>query len=162
MGTLQTLVEVLLSTGMRISEALSLSKEDIDWENKEAMIIGKGNKQRRVYFTDEALDWIKIYLLRRNENNPALFVTHSGIPVRLKKYDISKQFKFYSKRAGIQKKLTPHVLRHTMATTMLNNGADIRMIQQILGHSDIKTTAKYYLGVDQKAVKESHNKFLRY
>ena len=159
---MKALMSVLLASGMRISEALSLSWDDIDWEHKEASVIGKGNKQRTVYFNDEALGWLRTYKLKRNDYNPALFVTFTNPPKRLQPYDLSKQFKHYVQKAGIKKKITPHILRHTMATIMSINGADIRNIQQILGHSDIETTAKYYLGVDQRAVKESHAKFLKY
>ncbi len=158
---IRTLVEVLLSTAMRISEALSVSRGDIDWEGKEIVIIGKGNKQRTVFLSDRAIGWLQTYLLRRKDNDPALFVTF-GEPKRLSPYDLSKQFKHYAEKAGLKKKVTPHILRHTAATTMSHNGADIRNIQLILGHSDIKTTAKYYLGVDKEALKEAHKKFLKY
>ena len=157
---MKALMSVLLVSGMRISELLSLNKDDIDWERKEATIIGKGNKQRTVYFNDEALGWLRAYQLKREDKNEALFVAFGNNPNRLKSYDLSRQFKHYVKDAGIKKKVTPHILRHTMATNMSINGADIRLIQQILGHSDIETTAKYYLGVDQRAVKEAHHKYL--
>ena len=157
---MKALMSVLLASGMRISEALSLSWDDIDWEHKEAVIIGKGNKQRTVYFNDEALGWLRSYKLTRKDKNPALFVTFAKEPKRMRPYDLSKQFKHYVQKAGIKKKVTPHILRHTMATIMSINGADIRLIQQILGHSDIETTAKYYLGIDQQAVKAAHNKYL--
>jgi integrase/recombinase XerD len=159
---MKALMAVLLASGMRISEALSLNKDDIDWENKETVIIGKGNKERTVYFNDESLGWLRAYLLKRNDANEALFVTFRKNPQRMKPYDLSKQFKHYSQKAGIKKKLTPHILRHTMATIMSINGADIRQIQQILGHSDIETTAKYYLGTDQEAVRQAHTKYLKY
>jgi integrase/recombinase XerD len=146
---------------MRISEALSVDVEDIDWEHKEIIIIGKGNKQRTVFLSDRAISWLQMYLLRRNNDHPALFTTFGKLE-RLKPYDLSKQFKHYAQSAGLKKKVTPHILRHTAATIMSFNGADIRTIQQILGHSDIKTTAKYYLGVDKEALREAHTKFLRY
>lgn len=158
---MRTLVEVLLSTAMRISEALSINKDDIDWEGKEVTIIGKGNKQRTVFLNDRALSWLQMYLLRRKDNNSALFVTF-GEPKRLSAYDLSKQFKHYAENAGLKKKVTPHILRHTAATIMSHKGADIRVIQQILGHSDIETTARYYLGTDKASLKEAHAKFLRY
>jgi integrase/recombinase XerD len=97
----------------------------------------------------------------RKDTNPALFVTF-GESNRLKAHDLSKQFKHYAEKAGLKKKVTPHILRHTAATTMSHNGADIRNIQLILGHSDIKTTAKYYLGVDKEALRKSHSQFLKY
>lgn len=158
---MRTLVELLLSTAMRISEALSISHEDIDWTGKEVVIIGKGNKQRTVFLNDRAISWLQMYLLRRKDNLPALFVTF-GKPKRLEAYDLSKQFKHYAENAGLKKKVTPHILRHTAATLMSHQGADIRIIQQILGHSDIETTARYYLGTDKASLKEAHAKFLRY
>ncbi len=158
---MRTLVEVLLSTAMRISEALSISRDDIDWENKEVVIIGKGNKQRTVFLNDRAIGWLQRYLLMRKDGNPALFVTF-GEPNRLQAHDLSKQFKHYAQKVGLKKKVTPHILRHTAATLMSHNGADIRNIQLILGHSDIKTTAKYYLGVDKEALRKSHSQYLKY
>lgn len=158
---MRVLVEFLLSTAMRISEALSVNKDGIDWENKEVVIIGKGNKQRTVFLSDRAIGWLQRYLLMRKDNEPALFVTF-GEPKRLKAHDLSKQFKHYAENAGLKKKVTPHILRHTAATTMSHNGADIRNIQLILGHSDIKTTAKYYLGVDKEALRKAHNQYLKY
>ena len=158
---MRTLVELLLSTAMRISEALSIDRNDIDWEGKEVTIIGKGNKQRTVFLNDRAISWLQMYLLRRIDNNPALFVTF-GEPKRLAAYDLSKQFKHYAENAGLRKKVTPHILRHTAATIMSHKGADIRVIQQILGHSDIETTARYYLGTDKASLKEAHRKFLNY
>lgn len=158
---MRTLVELLLSTAMRISEALSIDRNDIDWEGKEVTIIGKGNKQRTVFLNERAISWLQMYLLRRKDDNPALFVTF-GKPKRLEAYDLSKQFKHYAQNAGLKKKVTPHILRHTAATIMSHKGADIRIIQQILGHSDIETTARYYLGTDKASLKEAHAKFLKY
>jgi site-specific recombinase XerD len=158
---MRALVEILLSTAMRISEALSINKDDIDWEGKEVTIIGKGNKQRTVFLNDRAISWVQMYLLRRKDSHPSLFVTF-GQPKKLSTYDLSRQFKGYARNAGLKKKVTPHILRHTAATIMSHKGADIRVIQQILGHSDIETTARYYLGTDKTSLKEAHAKFLRY
>jgi integrase/recombinase XerD len=158
---MRTLIEVLLSTAMRISEALSINRDDIDWEGKEVTIIGKGNKQRSVFLNDRAIGWLQAYLLRRTDDHSALFVTF-GKAKRLAPYDLSKQFKHYAEKANLKKRVTPHTLRHTAATIMSIKGADIRVIQQILGHSDIETTARYYLGVDKQALKEAHAKFLNY
>ena len=158
---MRTLAELLLCTGMRISEALSINKEDVNWHDKEVVIIGKGNKQRTVFLNERVVEWLQMYLIRRKDSNPALFVT-TGKSERLRTYDLSKQFKHYAQKAGLKKKVTPHILRHTAATTMSFNGCDIRIIQQILGHSDIETTARYYLGVDKRAIKEAHAKYLNY
>lgn len=158
---IRTLTELLLATGMRISECLSINKEDVDWENKEIVIIGKGNKQRTVFLTDRSINWLRMYLLKRTDNNPALFVTF-GDNKRLTRFDLSKQFRRHSKNLNIKTKLHPHLFRHTMATWMLHSGADITFIQAILGHSNIQTTAQYYLGTDKQAIKEAHNKYLRF
>jgi integrase/recombinase XerD len=155
------LVDLLLTSGGRISEILNLNKDGIDWENKEARVIGKGNKDRVVYFTEEALGSLRHYLLKRTDNELALFVT-IGKPKKLTRRDLSKVFGALAVKAGIKKRLTPHILRHTMATTLLNNGCDIRHIQQMLGHTDIKTTAKYYLGTDRSAIKNAHSKYLNF
>jgi len=159
---MRTLMELLLATGMRISEALSVNRKDINWDTKELVIIGKGNKQRTVFLSDRALFWIKEYLSRRDDTAEALFITFSEKHTRLARYDLGHQFRFYAKRAGISKKVTPHILRHTMATLLLKNGCNIKHIQEMLGHSDIETTAKYYLGTDKEALKESHAKFLKF
>ncbi len=158
---MRALMELLLGTGMRITEALSLNRQDIDVVSKEMMIIGKGNKQRTIFLTDRALEWIQKYLAKRKDTHEALFVTF-GTVERLARFDLSKQFRFYANRAGIRKKVTPHVLRHTAATIMLQNGCDIRYIQELLGHADIQTTAQYYLGTDKSALKEAHAKFLQF
>ena len=158
---MRTLWEILLSTGMRISECLSINKEDIEWEQKEIMIVGKGNKQRTVFLNDRAIQWLQAYMIRRTDHNPALFVTF-GTNKRLTRYDLSKQFKRYAQKAGLKVKVSPHILRHTMATLILHNGGDIMFIKDILGHSDIQTTAQYYLGTDKQATKDAHAKYLSY
>jgi integrase/recombinase XerD len=155
------LVQVLLATGMRIGEALSLDRNDIDWENRHASIIGKGNKERTVFFSPESLEWLKRYLKRRVDTCEALFVT-TGEAHRLKPFDLPRYFKHYRERAGITKKLTPHILRHTMATVLSHNGCDIKHIKDLLGHSDISITAEYYVGTDERVLKDVHQRFLRF
>ena len=157
----RTLVEVLLGTGMRISETLSLNRKSIDWERREAKIIGKGNKERRVFFTQRSLDWIQKYLERRNDTHEAIFVTN-GKPRRLAIHDISRYFIRYRKLAGIHKKVTPHILRHTVATNLVFNGCPIVHVKEILGHEKLDTTCKYYLGVDKEQAKQAHRKYLNF
>jgi len=159
---MRALMELLLATGMRISECLSINRNDIDWEHKEIKIIGKGNKERTVYFTDRAAEWVQKYLDTRNDNKDPLFLAFSRKRRRLTQYDMTKMFRHYVRLSGIRKRVTPHILRHTMATLMLHNGCDITYIKEILGHSDIETTAKYYLGTDKRAVKDAHRKFMRF
>lgn len=156
----RVLVEVLLGTGMRISEALSLDRDKIDFEKKEAKIIGKGNKERMVFFTDRALDWVRRYVENRKDEEAPLFITNKF--TRMRTVDISRVFKHYQKKSGVNKKITPHILRHTTATTLLFNGCPISHVKEILGHERLETTCKYYLGVDKRKAKEAHSKFLSF
>jgi len=157
----RTLVEVLLGTAMRISEALSLNRQDIDWVDREAVVIGKGNKQRTVFFTERSLLWVKRYLDQRQDEHPALFVTQGGRS-RLSRTDIWRPFTRSRRLAQIQKRVTPHLLRHTAATQLLLNGCPIGHIKEILGHERLDTTCRYYLGLDRRAAKQAHQKYLVY
>ena len=157
------LAEVLCITGMRIAEALSLNRTQIDWETQTAQIVGKGNKPRKVYFTDSALTWIRQYLDIRHDDHPALFVTQGENPKRLHAQGTWKRFHHYAKRAGIGKRVYPHMLRHTMATTLLANGCPIGHIRALLGHEHLTTTCRYYLGIiAEKDVRAAHAKYLSY
>ncbi len=155
----RTLAEVLLGTGMRISEALSLDRKMINWETREAKIIGKGNKERTVFFTQRSLGWVRKYLEARTDTHDAVFVTR-GEPTRLALCDIWRFFRYYRVKSGIKKKITPHILRHTVATNLIFNGCPIVHVKEILGHEKLDTTCKYYLGVDKKVAKQAHAKFL--
>src|ERR1700739_661987 len=106
----KALVEVLLGSAMRISEALSLNRSDINFEKREARVIGKGNKERTVFFTARSLHWLKHYLDTRTDNHEALFVTETGAD-RLKRPDIWRFFKRFQKESGVKKRITPHLLR---------------------------------------------------
>src|SRR5258708_17873319 len=156
----RTLVEVLLGTAMRISEALSLNRDSIDFEKKEAKIIGKGNKERTVFFSDRSLEWVRLYLAERKDEQKPLFITQRLS--RLSRVDIHGLFKRYAIKSGINKKITPHILRHTVATTLLFNGCPISHVKEIFGHERLETTCKYYLGVDKRKAKEAHELFLNY
>jgi integrase/recombinase XerD len=157
----RTLVEVLLGTGMRIGEALSLNRKDINWEKKEAKIVGKGNKERTVFFTKRSLEWLKTYLESRHDMHEAIFVTKKPVN-RLHRDDIWRFFARHRKLAKISKKLTPHILRHTVATNLVFNGCPIVHVKEILGHERLDTTCKYYLGVDKEQAKKAHKKYLNY
>jgi site-specific recombinase XerD len=162
-GRDRALAEIICSTGMRVSEALSLNRIDIDWEKKEAMITGKGRKERRVYFTAQALEHLGRYLSMRRDGNPAVFVTQGNDPERLAASDVWSKFRRYGVRAGLAKRVSPHMLRHTMATTLLSNGCPIGHIRTLLGHTHLQTTCRYYLGVISDAeAKAAHRKFLAY
>jgi len=156
---LRALVEMLLATGMRISEALSLNRDSVNRFHKEAVIIGKGNKERTVFFTNEAINWIDQYLALRTDTNPALFVSLRC--TRLSVDSVEPMFRRLRKSAGLKKHVTPHVLRHTTATTLLRNGCPIGFIKEILGHTDLMITCRYYLGImDKTETKRAHTKFL--
>lgn len=158
---LRTVVESLLGTAMRISELLSLNRGSIDVGRKEARIIGKGGKERTVFFSDRALVWIKRYVESRTDDFPALFVCQNGRS-RLKRDDLWRYFDRHRKLAGIKKKVRPHILRHTAATTLLFNGCPVGHIKAILGHERLETTCRYYLGIDHRQAKAAHRKYLRY
>lgn len=158
---LRAVVEGLLGTAMRISELLSLNRDSIDFEHKEARIVGKGNKQRTVFFTDRTLLWIRRYIDSRTDECPALFVCQNGKD-RLRRDDLWRYFDRHRRLAGIKKKIRPHILRHTAATTLLFNGCPIGHIKAILGHERLETTCRYYLGIDHRAAKAAHQKYLCY
>jgi len=157
----RALVEVLLGSAMRIGEVLSLDLTDVDFKNTEAKVVGKGRKERTVFFTKRSIYWLKEYLAARTDSHPALFVTHDGRG-RLKRPDIWRTFKQYRESAGIAKRVTPHLLRHTAATTLLFRGCPVGHIKEILGHERLETTCRYYLGLDHRAAKIAHSEFLQY
>jgi integrase/recombinase XerD len=159
---LRVLIEVLLSTGMRISEALSLRREQFDADKSEAEVIGKGRRRRTVFFTQRCRLWVQEYLRHRIDLDPRVFVT-TGYPVRpLAREDVSRFFQLLKKRAGLSKKFTPHILRHTFCTTLRNNGADISIIKDLAGHQDIQTTARYYLGQNKDVLRRTVAQCLDY
>jgi site-specific recombinase XerD len=158
---MRTLIEVLLTTGLRISEALSLDRGAFEAGETEVQIIGKGRKPRVVYFPEGTVGWINRFLRFRADDCPAVFVT-TGVPRRWDRNDLSKFFKAVRNRAGIDKPLTPHILRHTYCTNLRDNWTDISLIRELAGHQDIQTTAKYYLGVSKQALRDAVHKHLNY
>jgi len=157
----RALVETLLGSAMRIGELLSLNRQQVDLAAREAKIIGKGNKERVVFFTTRAAEWLKAYLAARADQHPAVFVCLDG-QRRLKRSDIWRPFARYRKLAGLSKPVTPHLLRHTAATQLLFNGCPIGHIKEILGHERLETTCRYYLGLDHQAAKQAHERYLIY
>jgi integrase/recombinase XerD len=157
----RVLVEVLMGTAMRISEVLSLDRSQIDFKSAEAKIVGKGGKERIVFFTERALYWMKQYLETRRDQHAAVFVTTDG-QRRLKRPDIWRPFTRHRALAGLNKCVTPHLLRHTAATQLLFNGCPIGHIKEILGHERLETTCRYYLGLDHRAAKAAHGQYLIY
>jgi site-specific recombinase XerD len=158
---LRAITEVLLGTGARISEVISLDRRSLIVDRREAKIIGKGNKQRTIFFTEESMEWVQRYLSRREDTEDPLFVSH-GQPRRLAIDCLKNIWSRIAKKAGITKKVTAHILRHTMATTLLFNGCPIGHIKELLGHDRLDTTCRYYLGLDIRAAKAAHEKFLTY
>jgi len=141
----RALVETLSASAMRISEALSLNRDSIDFEKREAYIIGKGNRERTVFFTKDALTWIRRYLGLRQDTGPALFATRTG--ERLCVGAVETRFRRVSAKAALSKRVTPHMLRHTAATHLLRKGCPVGYIKEILGHQRLETTCRFYLGV---------------
>ncbi len=156
----RALVSILISTGCRISEALNLKIQDIDWKQKEAMIIGKGNKERKIYFTDWSLNCIKEYIKKRGYEGKFIFVAE-GKQNRWDRNDAQRNFRNYRKKLGLPSNITAHTIRHSFATILLKKGVSLGHIQVLLGHSDIQTTSRHYLGIlsDDEA-KEAHKKHM--
>ena len=152
------LIDLLASTGMRVGELCKLNRSDIDFENQECIVLGKGDKERIVYFDARAKVHLQNYLNSRTDNNPALFVSLlkpynrleiSGVEVRLRKL---------GKRLNIDK-VHPHKFRRTLATKAIDKGMPIEQVKTLLGHSQIDTTMEYAI-VNQANVKNSHKKFI--
>lgn len=158
----RALVEVLLGTGLRISEALALRQRDVDWMQREARVVGKGRKERAVFFTDRALHWLRAYLEQRSghRSSDTCFTDVDGAP--LSRVVVGRWFRRQTLRAGINKTVTAHVLRHTVATTLMFNGCPMGHIKDILGHERLETTCRYYLGLDLRRAREAHRQYLTY
>ena len=136
------IIEMLYATGVRVSELINIKYKDIDFENKRIIISGKGNKQRVVYFGDYAKDVLYEYMNNHKQNEEGYVFTNSKgtqITDRGVRYIIDN----IMSRLSVKTHVTPHVLRHTFATDMLNNGCDIKVVQELLGHSSLKTTEIY-------------------
>lgn len=145
-----TLYTLLLETGARISEALSIKIKDIDFENGEIPIVGKGNKPRTLFLHNKSTQWIRKYLEKRKDDNEYLFVNRAG-DSKWSYNDACRSFQGYKRRSGINKDFSIHTFRHTFATQLLFNGVRINEVSFLLGHEDIQTTIKYYIGTVNKA-----------
>lgn len=159
----KAILELLFSTGLRVSELCSLTR-DLDLSLDEFSIRGKGGKIRVVFVSPDAKDSLKKYMKERKDMSEHLFVSVSKNKSKvednkgLDRRSIERIVKKYATLAGITKKVTPHVIRHCFATDLLQNGADIRSVQQLLGHADISTT-QIYTHVTDKHLKEVHQRF---
>jgi len=162
----RTILETLYSTGLRVSELVSLNRDQVDLERKEFGVKGKGNKIRVVFLSDTAAQWIERYLRSRQDNFKPLFIRHSGKvdarnngeKMRLTARSIQRIVAKYAKRSGLPIEATPHTLRHSFATDLLISGADIRSVQEMLGHESIRTT-QVYTHVTNRHLKEVHKAF---
>ncbi len=161
----RAILESLFSTALRIAELVSLNKEQFaNIKNKKELeigIIGKGSKPRTVYFSERALNWLKKYLQIREDKEKALFINYrskKGADARLTARSIEESVKKYSIKSGIPLSTTPHTLRHSMATDLLNQGVDLRNIQEFLGHRNIATT-QIYTHVTNKRLRDIHHQF---
>ncbi|MBS3903292.1 MAG: tyrosine-type recombinase/integrase [Anaplasmataceae bacterium] len=158
----RAILETFFSTGLRLAELCSLNR-DLDLEDGQTTIRGKGEKLRIVFFSNGARESIKKYLKARNDTDPALFVSISGgkhqkALGRITPRSVQRLVDYWAKRAGIPKKIHPHQIRHLFATDLLVNGADLRSVQTLLGHSNISTTQNY-THLTNKELKEIHEAF---
>ncbi len=162
----RAILELLFSTGLRVSELVSLDREQISLERREFGVIGKGRKHRLVFISDRAADWIKRYLDERKDKFKPLFIRYSGAVIeendgekmRLTVRSIERIVKKYVRLARIPVDASVHTLRHSFATDLLHNGADLRSVQEMLGHKNIATT-QIYTHVTNPQLRDAHRAF---
>ncbi len=162
----RAILEMLFSTGLRVSELASLNCDTINLGRREFGIIGKGGKERVVFISDSAANWVEKYLQIRKDTFKPLFIrfqgkidlTNNGESMRLTTRSVERIVEKYVKKLGLPVKATPHTLRHSFATDLLINGADIRSVQEMLGHSNISTT-QIYTHVTNQHLKDVHKSF---
>lgn len=163
----RAILEVLFSTGLRVSELVSLNRDQINMNAGEFGVIGKGGKARVVFLSKNAKAWLQKYLGSRDDPYQPLFIRYSGPKVkegltnealRLSARSVERMIDKYRKKAGILFRIGPHVLRHSYATDLLSHGADLRSVQEMLGHKNISTT-QIYTHVTNIRLKEIHEKF---
>jgi site-specific recombinase XerD len=159
----KAILELFFSTGLRISELCGLSIDDVDLTRDEFSVRGKGEKVRVVFLSESAKHCLSEYLKVRKDLDDALFVRYGrkandGGEPRIQPRAVQRLLKYYAGRAGITRKVTPHVIRHSFATDLLSNGADLRSVQALLGHANIGTT-QVYTHVTDKHLRDVHKKF---
>ncbi len=161
------MLELFFSTGLRVSELCALSQEDVDLTRDEFSVRGKGDKVRVVFLSDTAREAIRAYLKDRKDFDDAMFIQYGknakqdeikNKDLRLTSRSVQRIIKKYATIAGITRKVTPHVIRHSFATDLLSNGADLRSVQALLGHAHIGTT-QIYTHVTDKHLRDIHKKF---
>jgi len=162
----RAILELLFSSGLRVSELTGLDRDHINLKRREFMVRGKGQKDRPIFISPEAADWLQRYLDVRKDNTKPLFIRYmgskkvdlSGNYHRLTARSVQRLVAHYALLAGITKHVSPHTLRHSFATNLLMNGADIRSVQAMLGHSNIATT-QIYTHVTDPHLKKVHEQF---
>ena len=163
----RAIVELLFSSGLRVSELVNLNRDHINLSRREFMVRGKGQKDRPVFISKSAAEHVSSYLDARTDSLPALFLSYSrrnaapnlsGDYRRLSARSIQRMISQYARLAGITKHVSPHTMRHSFATDLLMNGADLRSVQSLLGHSNISTTQVYTHVTDQH-LKDIHERF---
>ena len=163
----RAIVELLFSSGLRVSELVNLNRDHINLSRREFMVRGKGQKDRPVFISKNAAEHVSSYLDARTDSLPALFLSYSrrnaapnlsGDYRRLSARSIQRMISQYARLAGITKHVSPHTMRHSFATDLLMNGADLRSVQSLLGHSNISTTQVYTHVTDQH-LKDIHERF---
>lgn len=165
----RAILELLFSSGLRVSELVGLDKDHINLKRREFMVRGKGQKDRPIFISDAAAEWLQAYIDKREDNTKPLFVRYSGSKKvdtsgnfhRLTARSVQRMVARYALLAGITKHVSPHTLRHSFATDLLMNGADLRSVQALLGHSNISTT-QIYTHVTDPHLKSIHQKFHRH
>ncbi|MEK7626477.1 MAG: site-specific tyrosine recombinase/integron integrase [Patescibacteria group bacterium] len=164
----RAILELLFSSGLRVSELTNLNRDHINLVRREFMVRGKGQKDRPIFISEEASDWIRKYLEKRTDSSPPLFARVGGVKridqtgnfMRLTPRSVQRLVASYALKAGITKHVSPHTLRHSYATDLLMNGADLRSVQAMLGHSNISTT-QIYTHITDPHLKSVHEKFHR-
>lgn len=162
----RAIIELLYSSGLRVSELVGIDRDHINLKRREFMVRGKGQKDRPIFISVEAEDWLEKYLAMRQDNTKPLFIRYSGSKKvdlsgnfhRLTARSVQRMIARYALLAGITKHVSPHTLRHSFATDLLMNGADLRSVQAMLGHSNIATT-QIYTHVTDPHLKAVHQKF---
>jgi site-specific recombinase XerD len=164
----RAILELLYSSGLRVSELVGLNRDNINLKRREFMVRGKGQKDRPIFISETATDWVNKYLEKRIDNSNPLFIRVGGVKkadlsgnyLRLTARSVQRMVARYARLAGITKHVSPHTLRHSFATDLLMNGADLRSVQALLGHSNIATT-QIYTHVTDPHLRKVHEKFHR-
>lgn len=164
----RAILELLFSGGLRVSELVGLNRDQINLQRREFSVRGKGQKDRLIFISPQAADWLDRYLKGRPDNFKPLFIHYSGSKddlddggyTRLTARSVQRLVQRYARLAGITKRVTPHTLRHSFATDLLANGADLRSVQGLLGHANVSTT-QIYTHLTDPQLKQVHERFHR-